>query len=420
MRNFIICLFLTGCLWSGSAQANPSLESQVAELTKAVHGLQLVVENQAREIAELKAVKSPAGQPSAQVPVSSGSKTIQGRWNPDIGVVGDIVAKLDSGKEDAEGADRLAVRELEIVFGSAVDPYSRFDATLGISDTEEMEIEEAYLTRFALPLDLTARVGRFLPRIGKAIPVHLDSLDTVDEPLVIARYFGHHGYSKSGADISRPIDLPWSLTHEATLGVLEGGNGEEGTLFGDTRRRPTLYSHLKNYIDLTDDQGLEVGFSYLTGSSDEDSEFEVYVLGADATWIWRYADQRHLKLQAEAFRVSRSGSFVETEDPVTGDIYFDDIDDNRNIWGAYLLADWRFDLQWAAGVRLDDVKLISDAIENPESGDKGITGYLTFYQSEFARWRAQVTHLDLASGQDDNRVLLQGTFAIGEHKHNIS
>jgi hypothetical protein len=44
---------------------------------------------------------------------------------------------------------------------------------------------------------------------------------------------------------------------------------------------------------------------------------------------------------------------------------------------------------------------------------------ITFYQSEFARWRLQYQRADLADGTDDNRFFLQGTFAIGVHKHMI-
>ena len=395
-----------------------SLESQVRELSQIVNDLKLTVENQQREIAVLKG-RTP--QPSTTSPESgsSGSRALQGRWNPDIGAVADTVLKLDSPKEDAEGADRISVRELELVFGSAVDPYSRLDATVSFSDFEDAGLEEAYYTHYGLPWGITARLGRFKPNIGKALPVHRDSLDTVDEPLVIQRYFGLEGYNKSGADIKKTLDLPWASTHQVSLGILEGGNGEDGTLFGETRRHPTIYSHLRNYWDLSDVTGLEIGASYLTGSRDDDSTFEVNVIGFDGTLIYRYADQRHFKLQTEAFHVNRSESFVETVDEGTGAVFFNDVDDNRNLWGGYILADLRFHPQWATGFRFDHVQLVDDAIDNPNSADVGYTGYLTFYQSEFARWRAQFMHLDLADGQDDNQVMIQGTFAIGEHKHKL-
>jgi hypothetical protein len=395
------------------------LESRVQELSQMVGELKLLVESQQREIATLKQANQAPQYLPAQGPPAPGSRLLQGRWNPDIGLLADTTLKLDSPKEDAEGADRVSVRELELIVGSPVDPYSRLDVTLSFSDFEEASLEEAYYTHFGLPWGMTGRVGKFKPRVGKAIQLHRDSLDTIDEPLVIQRYFGVEGYNKSGADLKKILDLPWPSAHEVSLGVLEGGNGEDGTLFGATRRHPTLYSHLKNYWDLNDATGLELGVSYLAGSRDDDEAFEMYVLGLDGTLIHRFGDRQHFKVQSEAFRVSRAESFAETAGAASGEVFFNDLDDNRNLWGAYVLADLRFLPQWAAGFRFDRVELVDDAIASPDTADVGYTGYLTFYQSEFARWRAQFTHLDLSSGKEDNQILLQGTFAIGEHKHKL-
>ena len=50
---------------------------------------------------------------------------------PEIGVVGDIVAISSQKRSDTEDNDRIAARELELVLGNYVDPYSRFDARRG-------------------------------------------------------------------------------------------------------------------------------------------------------------------------------------------------------------------------------------------------------------------------------------------------
>ncbi len=412
------CFFQAIIFLSPACAEMPGLESQVAELSRQVARLTTLVEEQQKEIAALKSNGPVPPRESASL---AAPRPVSAKILPEIGVVADTVLALDSPKEDAEGADRISVRELEITFGSAVDPYSRFDATLGISDFENMQIEEAYLTRYELPLGITARIGRFLPLIGKAIPVHRDSLDTVDEPMVIEKYFGHHGYNKTGIDLKRSLDLPTPLTHQLTVGVLEGGNGEEGTLFGNARRHPTLYTNLKNYLDLSDNTGLELGVSHLAGSRDDDSTFEVNVIGFDQTLIHRYADQRHLKIQGEQFLVNRSESFYELTDEVTGEVTEQDLDDARHLWGGYFLADWRFHPQWATGLRYDNVQLIEtvDNFANASQTERGVTGYLTFYQSEFARWRFQYSHIDTTDDTDDNRLFVQGVFAIGEHKHKI-
>ena len=70
-------------------------------------------------------------------------------------------------------------------------------------------------------------------------------------------------------------------------------------------------------------------------------------------------------------------------------------------------------------MRYDWLEPVSYDHEIGEKKEKAVTGYLTFYQSEFARWRAQYQYAETADGKDDNRVMLQGVFAIGTHKHAI-
>ena len=434
MKKIFLCALCLLCSFHSMASAETMisesqyqvLESNLQELNQVVMELKNTVDSQKVEIEYLKSNQirgSEPAQTAALPPVTSqGSRTLQGRWNPDVGVVADAVLSQDSPRSDGEGADRLSVRETELVFGSPVDPYSRLDATISFSDFEDPGLEEAYYTHFDIfGSGITGRLGRFKPMVGKAASVHRDSLDTVDEPLVVQHYFGLEGFNKSGADIARDIELPWAVTHRLTLGILEGGNGEGGTLFGETRRRPTIYTHLKNYADLNDSTGLEMGITQLFGSRDEDSGFESSVLGFDVTLIHHYEDQRHVKIQSEGYRLSRSKSFYSLEDPVSGNVTFQDLDDAKNLWGGYSLLDWRFDPRWAAGFRFDDLQLVetADNFANPDSHEVGYTGYLTFYQSEFARWRLQLTHVDLTNGEDDNRFFVQGTFAIGEHKHKL-
>ena len=86
---------------------------------------------------------------------------------------------------------------------------------------------------------------------------------------------------------------------------------------------------------------------------------------------------------------------------------------------GYGLIDFRLNSLWSTGFQFDYVDLINNLSTNPKDKELGYTGYLTFYQSEFARWRLQYSHTDLATGQADDKVMLQGTFAIGDHKHKL-
>jgi len=385
--------------------AETSLESQVEDLKRMVLELQKTVQLQQQEIDALKAVPPAAPvEPSPSVSSASGipQSATRGRWNPDIGVIADTVLKLDSPKTDTEGADRISVREMELVLGSAVDPYSRFDASIGFSDLDEVHLSEAYLTRFGLPLDSTARIGRFKPKVGKALFYHRDIIETVDYPLAVQRYFGSDGLNKTGADVTAPIDLPLDSSHEVSLGVLEGGNGEGGTAFGETRRRPTIYSHVRNFWDISDVTNLEIGASHMVGSADADSSFETNIIGLDGTFLYLYGPDQRFKLQSEMFYLKRDESIEE------------------DLIGMYALADVRFHKQWSSGFRFDYAEPVNNPLSNPDEADIGYTGYLTFHQTEFARWRLQATHIDQADGEDDNQIMVQGIFSIGEHKHKLA
>lgn len=406
-----LLLSLYFCLGSLPLYADDNVDGEIKALKEQMQTMQ----NKINQLEEKDSVNAKS-VPTVPIP----NRGAAPKWLPEIGVVADIVGTLDSAKTDEGGSDRVSLRELELVLGSAIDPFSRLDATISFSDTENPSLEEAYMTRFGLPFDTTARLGKFKPKVGKVIGVHRDSLDTVDEPLVIQKYFGAEGMNKSGLDFSTTLKLPLPITQQLSFGVLEGGNGEGGTAFGDDiHRRPTFYSHLKNYVDINDTTGFELGLSHMIGSRDEDASFEVQVLGLDTTLTHNFNATQNMKIQSEVFNLNRKESFVnvDEDDGFGGTITVPHSVDG-NLWGTYSLVDLRVAPQWATGFRYDYVQLV-DNLDNPNKADMGYTGYLTFYQSELARWRMQVTHKDLATGKDDNAVYLQGTFAIGEHKHKL-
>jgi len=128
----------------------------------------------------------------------------------------------------------------------------------------------------------------------------------------------------------------------------------------------------------------------------------------DFTLIHLYGPDQRIKLQSEVFAAHQNE--VVNDETIDGD---------HNVWGIYGLFDLRFHKQWSAGVRLDYVELIDNLTVNPDDRESGYTAYATFHQTEFARWRVQYNRLELATGEHDNQVLLQGIFAIGEHKHKL-
>jgi hypothetical protein len=425
----VVSMLVCSLLGAPVAWADPaaddvaSLRRSVQELTATVQRLTATVQQQAQQIASLQGVATPAPAASAGLARPPAVAGTLSAFNPEIGVLADVVAQASESSADGEGNDKVSAREVELVFGHPIDPYSRLDVTLAFSDFEEAALEEAYITHWGLPGEWNARVGRFRPKIGKASPLHRDSLDTVDEPLVVAQYLGAEGLSRTGADVTGFLPTPWdAVTHEVTTGILEGGVGEGGTLLGEVRRRPSFYAHLKNFVELTDVTNMELGATWLSGSKDDDNDHEVQVLGLDATLIHHVTPTQRLKWQTEAFLQDRDEALEETTetDPDTGEESVATTLFNDHPWGAYSLLDYRLSPRFGLGGRVDYVEPNDlDPALLVRDGDLAWSGYLTFYQSEFARWRLQVKHTDFALGGDDNSVFLQGTVAIGVHKHQI-
>lgn len=407
------------------------LRQQISALTKSVATLQKTIEAQQSQINSLTAspislnengataVPTPMSANHLSAPKQVAAQAaapsrVTGQFNPDIGLVGDIVGTLSQSREDEEGNDRISVREVELVLGHDIDPYSRFDSTIAFSDSEDASLEEAYVTYWDLPAGTKGRFGRFRPKIGLASPLHRDSLETVDEPLVVQRYLGVEGFSKAGVEFSNFIPMPWELvSHEVIFGVLEGGNGEEGMMFGDTNRRPTYYGRLRHSADISDDTLLNLGTTVLAGSADADSANEVRSLGADLLLSHNFSSVRKLKFVAEGYLQDRSAPFLAEDNESPGESEF-----KTNPFGLYTLLDFRADERWSVGGRWDYVES-ANLDRELESHEAAYTAYLTYHQSEFARWRLQYQRIQLLDGLDDDRVLLQGTFAIGTHKHQL-
>jgi hypothetical protein len=428
-----------------------SLRQQMISLQKTVASLQTTVEKQSQLI-EGQASKilflerrvenisvSPQGRAAVtHAPISSPKTSGLANWNPEIGVIGNVVTHLTEDTEDAEGKDSIVVRELELVFGQYVDPYSRFDAAITLNDALEaqnVEIEQAYLTRYGLPLNFKAQIGKIRPKIGKANLIDRHALDLVTEPLVLSNFFAEEGWKTTGIRLQNFIPNPWDIPLEITGEVL---NGRGAASFADIGRRPVFNVHLKSFFELSDIQSLELGTTALFGTDNLDGatlakgndRFSTHVFGFDATYLHLMDGIRRVKLQSELYFQNRN-----FRNPVTVDSNRDGVLDtfvgnlDENPWGLYVLADYKFSPRWSAGIRFDYFKPL-DSIEFtggiPSSATKfgtnstwEISPYLTLYQSEFALFRLQYSHTENAQGISDNQIYLQARFQIGVDRHGL-
>lgn len=399
-----------------------TLQRQLSELQEVVSRQQDTITTLRSENQSLKSTTQPAAAPT-----SSAASSRPTRFNPDIGVVGTILGKSTQSSEDEEGNDRFSVQEIELILGHDIDPYSRFDSIITFSDFEEPGIEEAFVSYWGLPYDTKLRIGRFRPKVGIQSALHPELLETVDEPLVIQRYLGAEGLFKTGVELGNFLPFGWdNPAHELTVGMIEGGVGEGGELLGESRRVPTLYARLRNAAELSDFDHLSVGGTYLRGSSGTTYGEGVNLYIADISYTRQFDSVRRLKLQSEFFlqdRLSDGASSAEVE--LKG---ADDDDSGEpglvgelrdNPYGMYALAEYRFAERFGVGGRFDYVQPVEVAGDGGRSFESAHNMFVTFFQSEFARWRFQYQYANLADGGHDNRFFLQGTFAIGVHKHSL-
>jgi hypothetical protein len=127
------------------------------------------------------------------------------------------------------------------------------------------------------------------------------------------------------------------------------------------------------------------------------------VYGADLTIHWQppaRAKYRELTWRTEAL-MSQRESLVAGPGEV-------------DAWGAYTYVEALACQNLYVGIRLDGA-------EDPDDPDRrvwGVTPYLTWWQSEYVRIRAELRHLqDDALGQDENQLVFQFSWAAGPHKH---
>jgi hypothetical protein len=405
-----------------------AMDSNMEVLKATVKAQNEIIERQNSRISAFENKQVPAMVSATAQTSPVRMKGLSQGLNPEIGVAATIQGNLTENTADEEGNDTVALKELEVSFAQYVDPYSRLDVTLALNDNLEeqnIDIEEAYYSHWALPLDFKGQIGKFRAAIGQQNRMHLHELDTVDYPLVIRNFFGEEGWSASGARLERMLWNPWNIPVQI-IGEVMRGNEENS--FSGVSRRPIFNTHLNTFFKTSENSELDLGGTVIFGDANPyrtvwvddgtgtgtliEEEFRpaegqdrygVQVYGADATWKWFLPGGEVLKSQSELYVQSRGANTSA----------------NTNPWGFYSLLDYRFSPRFSTGIRFDYLQPLDIANDNRYSYE--VNPYLTFWQSEFASFRLQYRHSKAAdpNQKDDNAVFLQANILIGSHKHPV-
>ncbi len=342
-------------------------------------------------------------------------------FNPDMAVIVDTVGTYSPDREN-DAYNRFDVREAELDLRAAVDP--RADGVLVLAFERDVEnpifaeqggeeeeegggpetsagVEEAYifLHDFGVP-NLTAKLGRFHLRFGRQNILHLHDLPTTDPAFVSQAFLAPEALIDSGISLSYvvPSDLVGGQYVELIGEVIAGeGAGSESPVFGGDLSvdSPGFNGHVLWNTDLAQNVNFELGGSWLTGERDADNGLDANLFGVDATLLLTDSTGgfRNWLFQSEAIYgvVDNEGGTEES-------------------FGAYVLGQRQLNRDVYAGLRLDWT-------QNPDDADQeawGVTPYVSWYWSEFLRFRASYQHRDGDRNAEDI-VYLQATWIFGAH-----
>ncbi|MBI2059849.1 MAG: hypothetical protein HYT87_08775 [Nitrospirae bacterium] len=328
--------------------------------------------------------------------------------NPNISAIGWFQA--EAGQRETEAGEdktpRFQFKEAELAFQSVVDPFARADFFVAVEGEGGVDLEEGYLTWFALPADLSLKLGKFKADFGKFNRTHRPETAFADRPLAQERYLGDEGLASIGGALSWHVPNPWWLIN-LDAEAMNMPDTEETPAFGAAGRNDLLYvGRLSSYHDLTEALNANVGASVALGTAGpvaDEATGESFtpgnrLYGVDLTMRWknpRRAIYGSWFWQTEAFLNNRERA----------------ADSALATAGLFSHLEYQFARRWRTGARYD-------WSESPTDRSDRVTGglaYLTFATSEFCRISLQGKQVWKEGGAEDTLGLLKVTFNIGPH-----
>jgi hypothetical protein len=453
----------------GPADPGAPDEQRISELESRLEAVEAEISRLRREVALStppaatgpRGPADPAGMGTYNVLGDSGQITSGTAFNPQISVIpdgvyyndnrggaaGEITSEPDGfhahgggeGHSHGGGVERgFSLREAEITFSGAVDPYFDVWAIFAVAN-ETIEVEEGYvLTRKFIP-GMQLKFGKFYSGIGYINKQHPHQWDFVDQALPYDAIFG-------GALNETGVQLTWlpNLPFYTQLGVeaLQGANERLASQIGESDETPWFSSKagprlLTGFLKVSPNVGysnaLQVGASYGYSSQHQELHDEVedgvvdeafqghtQFIGADA--VWKYDSPRQygkgdLTVQAEyLYRIKNLDLVAEGGEPVAGGSVRFRQD------GLYVQAVYGLFSRWTAGLRFDTIGLTNRIEGDEESASldasRRYTADLTFNPTEFSRLRAQFAHGEFQVGgvkETFDQFYLQFQMSLGAH-----
>jgi hypothetical protein len=318
----------------------------------------------------------------------------------------------DPADSSKEIGDRSYLRTVELELQNAVDPYADAVAIISLENQAGQEFgvdaEEAYglLKRLPLiesaPLGLKLKIGKFRAPFGVNNKIHMHDLPWTTRPLAISKYLGteHGNFFESGfnptgldANFYLPSPIPGAIL-EANLDAVRAGDiGLSGT---SSTGQPAGIAHLTFSHDWSNEHILFVGAS----TYQEHGPAPTQMYGLDVTYKWAPSEERESK------------SFVAGGEFLTGKHFpVDSAAVTPSGWFGYMQYQTSYWLYLGARY---------DCIEEPEDASlvtKAFAGYLSYYTTEFLRFRLGLERRwsDLPAENNLTTGIFEVNFVFGSH-----
>jgi hypothetical protein len=416
---FIFSIFLVS--YSASAQEAPdeTLQQLKLQLDSLKADYEQRIKNLETQIEQLQIQMLQAPEPEAAAAEQPPVQSFPGILNPAISVIGNFMGRADDDNvfNDEGDAidDKVNLREVELDFRTAVDPYA--DAVvIAAFESEfpgefEAGIEEGYITLkklpfVELPLGMKFKVGRFRPLFGKTNILHTHDLPSSFRPLPVEEFLGEEGFVQSGVSTNFFIPTPWDVNSslDATVEIMDGGT----IALSPQPESPISYlGHLRYFRTFADAHNFELGWTgyfHPSGEGIGTAHAEAF----DFLYIWKPLRQGQWK----SYIVGGELMFAPKLTAEAEDFFQEDANDETPL-GFSIFNQYQFNRRTYAGVRYD----ATDTILNPDFQRKSITPYLSYYFSEFLRFRVNYEHRwsDLEEEDGRNSVFFELNWIFGSH-----
>jgi hypothetical protein len=345
------------------------------------------------ELAAIRRAAAAAAEEGAardSTPQPTGRRS-QNVLNPEISVTGNL---LLIARDESPQRDNAELREVEVAFQSALDPYSTAKIFLTFSE-EEIGVEEGYLYWTGLPGRIRLDAGKFRQQLGDLNRWHVHALPETEYPLVYQRFLGEEGLG--GVGLSLYTALPLSLaggTHEVWI---QGTTAESDPLY-EGGSQPSLLGRLQNFWQLNRSTYMQIGVTGV-GGNNSDADLKSRLAGLDFRLTYRppeAATRRNVTFRTEGYRLNATEAGQTT-----------------NRYGAFVSLQVRTSRRWIFGARYDWV----EAPRGTNDREWRITPTITWWQSEFVYLRLEGEHRNSDLEGTSNELRLQAVLAMGPHKH---